>query len=122
MSRTSGEGNEDAPLGIEAGATPSRFGLAGWGGRLTLCAFMVSAGLVAGVTLHSWAPEFARSPYYSLPYSAATAPPVGDPRPLPDVVPVPLAQQPTPEPPPATAAPPAPPATGQQRAGVHGAG
>jgi hypothetical protein len=123
MSRTSGEGNEGAPLGIEAGATPSRFGLSGWGGRLTICAFMLSAGLVAGVTLHSWAPEFARSPYYSLPYSAATAPPVGDTRPLPDVVPVPLAQQPTLEPaPPTTAAAPPPPAPAEQRGGTHGAG
>ncbi|MGH7750451.1 MAG: hypothetical protein ACREQ5_37610, partial [Candidatus Dormibacteria bacterium] len=96
MSRTSGEGHERAPLGIEAGASPARFTLSGWGGRLTLCAFMVSAGLVAGVTLHSWQPDFARSPYYSLPYSAATPPPVGEAPPVPEVVPVPLAQQPAP--------------------------
>ncbi|HEY0411268.1 MAG TPA: DUF4214 domain-containing protein [Candidatus Dormibacteraeota bacterium] len=69
---------------------------------------MISAGVVAGVTLHSWQPEFARSPYYSLPYSAATAPPAGASRPLPDTVPVPLAQPPAPPPP---QQPPPPPAT-----------
>ena len=75
MRRASGEGGDRTPVGIKAGRRAGQGILGGWGGRLTICAFMLSAGLVAGVTLHSWQPEFARSPYYSLPYSAATAPP-----------------------------------------------
>ncbi|HEY2704993.1 MAG TPA: DUF4214 domain-containing protein [Candidatus Dormibacteraeota bacterium] len=127
MRRTSGEGSDRAPVGIEAGASAGRGILGGWGGRLTICAFMVSAGLVAGVTLHSWQPEFARSPYYSLPYSAATAPPAGDSRPLPDAVPVPLAQPqppPAPAPPPPTASDSSPPVTGSVDRGgsAHRAG
>lgn len=128
MSRASGEGSDRAPLEIEAAAGAGRGVLGGWGGRLTICAFMVSAGLVAGVALHSWQPEFARSPYYSLPYSAATAPPAGDSRPLPDAVPVPLAQpQAPPAPPPPPAAPAtdsSPPVTGgvDRGGGAHRAG
>lgn len=126
MRRTSGEGSDRAPIGIEAGASAGRGILGGWGGRLTICAFMVSAGLVAGVTLHSWQPEFARSPYYSLPYSAATAPPAGNSRPLPDAVPVPLAQRqtPAPQPPPPASTDSSPPVTGSvdRGASAHRAG
>jgi uncharacterized protein DUF4214 len=111
MRRTTGEGDDGTRVGMEAGRRAGRGVLGGWGGRLTVGAFMISAGTVAGVTLHSWQPELARSPYYSLPYSAATAPPVGDSRPLPDTVPAPLAQPPppppqAPAPPPVTTAPP----------------
>lgn len=109
MSRTSGEGDERVPNRIAAGPGGSRLGR--WGGRLTLGAFMLSAGVVAGVAVHSSRPEFARSPYYSLPYSSATAPPAVDVRPLPDVVPVPLAQQPSPQPAPSNDPTPAQPSS-----------
>ncbi|HEV7465361.1 MAG TPA: DUF4214 domain-containing protein [Candidatus Dormibacteraeota bacterium] len=129
MRRTTGEGDDRTRVGIEAGRRAGQGILGGWGGRLTICAFMLSAGLVAGVTLHSWQPEFARSPYYSLPYSAATAPPAGDSRPLPDTVPVPLAQPPAaapapPRPPAAPATDASPPAPGgvDRGAGAHRAG
>ncbi|HVS40983.1 MAG TPA: DUF4214 domain-containing protein [Candidatus Dormibacteraeota bacterium] len=122
MPRTSGEGDERVPDRITAGAGAGGFRLGRWGGRLTICAFMVSAGVVAGVAVHSWGPEFARSPYYSLPYSSATAPPVVDVRPLPDVVPVPLAQQPSPEPAPSNDTTPAqPPSTAASANGGSGA-
>jgi hypothetical protein len=132
MRRTSAEGGDRRPVGIEVGRRAGGSILGGWGGRLTICAFTLSAGLVAGVTLHSWQPEFARSPYYSLPYSAATAPPVGDSRPLPETVPMPLAQPQPPapaappqQPPPAapaTAARPPAPGSVDRGAGAHRAG
>ncbi len=95
MRRASGEGSDRAPLGIQERSGWGRSALSRWGAPLTIGAFMLSAGVVAGVTVHSWAPELARSPYHYLPYSVATAPPVGDVRRAPEAVPVPLAQQPS---------------------------
>jgi len=62
--------------------------------------------VVAGVSLHGWAPEFARAPYYHEPYSPATPPPQGEVRSAPEAVPAPLAQAPNLPAPPSDAAPP----------------
>ena len=121
MRRASGGGYDRAPLGIHERSALGRSALSRWGAALTLGAFMLSAALVAGVTVHSWAPELARSPYHYLPYSAAPPPPVSSVHRAPEAVPVPLAQQPAPRDPADGTSNPAPSAEGGGTTGGIGA-
>jgi Domain of unknown function (DUF4214)/Abnormal spindle-like microcephaly-assoc'd, ASPM-SPD-2-Hydin len=97
VTRTSEEWPEDREASRRIAAA-RRSAPRAWAGRLTVCAFLLSVGLVAGVTLHSWSPNFARSPYPAVPYSAAAPPPPrAVPPPPPETAPPPpLAQLPPP--------------------------
>lgn len=73
MSRTSGEGPGGAKQDRRAIGTTGSVTRA-WAGRLSACVFLLSVGVVAGVSLHSWSPNFARSPYPAVPYSSPAPP------------------------------------------------
>jgi Domain of unknown function (DUF4214)/Abnormal spindle-like microcephaly-assoc'd, ASPM-SPD-2-Hydin len=116
MSRTSGEGPSGTEIRVRDTGVSRDMGVwrpsaRAWAGRLVAWTFLVAVGLVAGLSLHTWSPNFARSPYIAEPYTPATAPPlpVDTPRPPPPLPGPPLAQAPPPPPPPPppTEAPPA---------------